>query len=95
MIEMKKGEKIRVIARSSDGWITFKKNNFIAQIKIYDEPSEFGIDGGRISKLVITKQSIGWNNPLISYDRGWDKKITKTTSRNAIKFYKTILKNFN
>lgn len=38
------------------------------QAKVYDLPSQYGIEGGRISKLLITRD--GWT--LCSYDRGWD-----------------------
>ena len=36
--------------------------------KVYDEPSEYGINGGRISKLMIQKGGVTTCN----YDRGWD-----------------------
>lgn len=39
-------------------------------IKHYDKGSEFGIDGGRISKLTIRRT--GETGDLCSYDRGWD-----------------------
>ena len=36
--------------------------------KQYDEGSEFGIDGGRISKLMLKR-----NGEIVcNYDRGWD-----------------------
>jgi hypothetical protein len=38
--------------------------------KVYDEGSEFGINGGRISKLQIRKR--GENHDLYNYDRGLD-----------------------
>lgn len=41
-------------------------------VKHYEEPSEYGIDGGKISKLKI---SIG-NKTVCNYDRGWDIKPT-------------------
>jgi len=45
---------------------TFGPYNFEA--KVYDTGSSHGIDGGRISKLLITLNGI----EVISYDRGWD-----------------------
>ena len=33
--------------------------------KVYDEPSDFGINNGKISKL--------WIDGMANYDRGWDK----------------------
>ena len=37
-------------------------------VKAYDEGSEFGINGGRISKLMIKIDG----QTVVSYDRGWD-----------------------
>lgn len=39
-------------------------------VKHFEEGSEFGIDGGRISKLTIRK--VGESRDLCNYDRGWD-----------------------
>ena len=38
--------------------------------KVYDEPSEFGINGGRISKLTLKCNG----KTILNYDRGWDVK---------------------
>ena len=38
------------------------------EAKVYDTGSEFGINGGRISKLEIRKDDI----IIARYDRGWD-----------------------
>ena len=38
------------------------------EVKYYDAPSEFGIEGGRISKMELR---IG-SNVTLRYDRGWD-----------------------
>ncbi len=38
--------------------------------KVYDEPSEYGINNGRVSKLEIRKN----NRAVLNYDRGWDIK---------------------
>lgn len=40
------------------------------EAKIYDEPSKFGINGGRISKLNVRLNG----KEIINYDRGWDKE---------------------
>ena len=39
-------------------------------IKVFDEPSRFGIDGGRISKLTLKRK----NEIVCNYDRCWDMK---------------------
>lgn len=33
--------------------------------KVYDEPSDYGINNGKVSKL--------WIDGMANYDRGWDK----------------------
>lgn len=37
-------------------------------VKHYDEPSRFGIDNGRISKLCLLQNGV----EVACYDRGWD-----------------------
>ena len=49
-------------------------------IKVYEEPSEFGIDNGRISKLTI---KIG-GKVVCNYDRGWDIKPTCIEAEKAL-----------
>lgn len=39
-------------------------------VKSHDEGSEFGIDGGRISKLMLKRKG----EIVCNYDRGWDVK---------------------
>jgi len=39
-------------------------------VKHFEEGSEFGIDGGKVSKLTIRK--LGETHDLCNYDRGWD-----------------------
>lgn len=48
-------------------------------VKHYDEPSEWGIDGGRISKLCL---KVGTRD-ICSYDRGWDIEPTSEEARLA------------
>ena len=38
------------------------------EVKHFEQGSEWGIDGGRISKLWVTKDGL----EIASYDRGWD-----------------------
>ena len=40
--------------------------------KVFDEPSKYGINGGRISKLSVWPKEKNWSNSIINYDRGWD-----------------------
>ena len=49
-------------------------NGYEYWVKHFDEGSEFGINGGRISNLAIRDQQGRW---LVNYDRGWDQHPTK------------------
>lgn len=51
-------------------WREFKKGDYSGVAKVYDEPSQYGINGGRISKLWLEHKG----KPILNYDRGWDTK---------------------
>ena len=52
----------------SDPFITGEIDGCEYDIKVYDQPSKHGIDGGCISKLTIRKD----RDLVANYDRGWD-----------------------
>ena len=49
-------------------WSRGEINGHKFEVKHFEKGSEFGIDGGRISKLLVTKGGV----EVASYDRGWD-----------------------
>lgn len=51
-------------------WERGEYKGFSYCAKVYDEPSQFGIDGGRVSKLEVRKDG----KTILNYDRGWDVK---------------------
>ena len=58
-------------------------------VKHYDEPSEtYGIDGGRISKLMIKING----KITANYDRGWDVEPEDEATQMA---YAILLHNYN
>ena len=57
-------------------------------IKHFEEPSEHGIDNGRISKLTIKVDG----KTTCNYDRGWDKKPQDEATEIA---YLILLKEYN
>jgi hypothetical protein len=65
-------------SRSVDGWITCIIKDRWVQAKVYNNPSHFGINEGRVSKLVIAKtEKPNLSNNLMdelyyNYDRGLD-----------------------
>ena len=48
--------------------------------KQYDEGSEFGIDGGRISKLQLKRDG----KTVCNYDRGWDIRPVDENTEQAL-----------
>lgn len=56
--------------------------------KVYEEGSEFGINGGRISKLSIKLNG----KETCNYERGWDIRPTDEATKQA---YDLIIKAFN
>lgn len=57
-------------------------------VKHYEEGSEFGINGGKISKLTVKHK----NEIVLNYDRGWDVRPKDVISKEA---YKILLKKYN
>ena len=54
-------------------------------LKVYDEPSKFGINNGKISKLQLTQ-----NGEIIAnYDRGWDIHPTTKEAEMALRILLT------
>ena len=49
-------------------------DRFVFQAKVYDEGSQYGINGGRTSKLWIAQKNGAQLNEIANYDRGWDHK---------------------
>lgn len=56
----------------NDGWISGHFNNWTFSAKIYGEPSNWGIDDGRISKLTV--RDTASNDLICCYSRDWDEK---------------------
>ena len=53
-----------------EGSIKVSDSIFHYWIKVFEEGSEFGIDGGKISKLMLKRDG----KVVCNYDRGWDIK---------------------
>ena len=49
-------------------------------VKYSEEGSEFGIDGGRISKLMIRRG----DETIASYERGWDVEPDDADTKNVL-----------
>jgi hypothetical protein len=78
------------------GWMEGFIGKYKFQAKVYDEPSEYGIKDGRVSKLCVYDDTMRLEKgmhaaSIIEYDRGWGKK-PKTDEDKYI--LETILKLF-
>lgn len=49
-------------------------------MKVFEEPSEYGINKGRISKLTLKNN----NKVIANYDRGWDMMPTDKLANEAL-----------
>ncbi len=72
------------IIQKSSNWYSFKFNEYEGEAKIYDIGSQYGIDGGRISKLYVTRNG----QVVFNYDRGEDHN---EISQNALEAILTFL----
>lgn len=71
---------MKIIMPNTNGWITALIEGRWVQAKIYDEPSKYGVNGGRVSKICIGKtdhfipiqNSDFYDQMCYNYDRGLD-----------------------
>lgn len=75
-------------------WYDGNIDGYHIQAKIFEEPSIFGIDSGRISKLWIKG-----NGELLNYDRGWDTPEPWSGrddySEELLSVYTDVIDNYN
>ena len=71
-------------------WTTETINGYTCYIKHFEEGSEYGINGGRISKLTIRK--VGESRDLYHYDRGLDVDCANAEVKAV---YEIILSKYN
>lgn len=78
------------------GQFIFSGKVFRYEAKVFDYPSKFGSDGGRVSKLYIYSTSGDENMicdiPVVIYDRYWELQPKTEFYKEAMKF---ILNLFN
>jgi len=69
-------------------WTRGSIGEFNYSVKHFEEGSEFGINGGRISKLEIRRNG----KTVVNYDRGWDIHPKEAETNNL---YMAILNEYN
>ena len=72
----------------SNGSIEIEGTEIQYWVKHFDEGSEFGIDGGRISKLECRADG----RTILNYDRGWDMEPETELGYQA---YAILIARFN
>ena len=71
-----------------EGTTIINKKGYRYWVKHFDEGSQFGIDGGRISKLMIKRSG----EIVCNYDRGWDIKPVDEDTEFALAI---LMKDYN
>ena len=71
------------------GSATVNGKTYKIQMVRFDEPSQYGIRLGRISKLWVAEAG---NEPVINFDRGWD---VRPKAAEAKALLTAITKKFN
>ena len=64
-----------LIEVGDDNWIKGIKGKFKICAKVFSTKSDFGIQGGRISKIQVchtSQEHWGFDACYLNYDRGWD-----------------------
>jgi len=55
---------------NQSNWLRGKVGNFSFEAMVFEIPSQYGIENGTVSKLVL--RSDGSKRPVAEYDRGWN-----------------------
>lgn len=59
----------------TSGLTEFDGQPYRWQALVFRQGSQYGIDGGRVSKLAITDDPTTWAHPVYNWDRGEDVDI--------------------
>ena len=63
-----------------EGSIKVHGSIFRYWLKVYEDGSEWGIDGGKVSKLMLKRDGM----IVANYDRGWDIKPADPDTQLAV-----------
>ena len=82
-----------------DGWTvgtaTCDGVEYRFNVKHYEEPGEYGIRGGRISKLWLSRTK-SFRDTILNYDRGWERGYGPRGKGKAVAaIYAALVAKFN
>jgi hypothetical protein len=69
-----------VMKHARDQWVRGNYNGYLYAAKVYNEPSQFGINEGRVSKFYCSYDG----EEVMCYDREWASKPKTTDQYNAL-----------
>ena len=72
----------------TEGSLRVRNSTFHYWVKYYEEPSEYGINGGKTSKLMLKRSG----EIVYNYDRGLDVKAKDEDTETALAI---LLKEYN
>ena len=88
---MTKNKSHTITAKLTSNWIDGNIDGFRFQALVFDEPSTYGINNGRISKLTIwdeiqrfLKKDI-FKASIVNYDRGWDIQPLNVNDKETLR----------
>lgn len=82
-------------AKNNQRWQTaevkINGTDYTVNMMRFEEPSDFGIAGGRISKLFIFSRE----EEALWFDRDWVRTTPKNNAKEIQKLYEEIIKEYN
>ena len=86
--------------RMKDGWTvgtaTCDGVEYKFNVKHYDEPSEYGIRGGRGSELWLAPKGGDFRQTILNYDRGWERGFSpRGKGETVAAVYAALIAKFN
>lgn len=73
----------KITGRMANHWLQGTVGSHFFQAQVFNEPSEWGINDGRVSRLAIRPMGETWAASIVSYERGWDRR-PKTAEERSI-----------
>ena len=70
----------------ASGTVDVGGNRYYYEVKVFEEPSQFGIDKGNISKLYVKRLNDG--DVVAHYDRGWDMEPINADAKEVVEIIK-------